>query len=66
MVPNMMIEFGFITASLSLIEFIYVDDFDDFSFIGNKIVSIQDENWVLYRIITNHRTKRRSSFEKKH
>jgi hypothetical protein len=52
-----------ITASLSLIEFIYVDDFDDFSF-RNKIVSSTIQNWfgVLYRIIGKPQNKTQIKF----
>jgi hypothetical protein len=64
MVPSMMMDLS--TASLSLIEFIYVDDFDDFSFIGKQDrFSIGRKLWFFF--VQNNeepRTKRRSSFEK--
>jgi hypothetical protein len=47
MVPSMMMDLS--TASLSLIEFIYVDDFDDFSFIGKQDrFSIGRKLWVFF------------------
>ena len=52
------------TASLSLIEFIYVDDFADFSFIGKQDrFEYQDENWFGVFVQNNCETTEQNADE---